>query len=154
MNFVIIFGLFFFVVGVALFVAAVVQGNKAKAAQEWPTTPGRILYVGLQENTSSDSDNGTSYTYEPKVTYEYTLMGQRYTADRIAFGTMSYDYRTASKKIAPYQQDATVTVHYDPSDPSKAVLEPKSAGAVVLYLLGSLFTVIGLVVTIADLFVK
>lgn len=155
MNFMIIFGLIFFAVGAAMLVIAIIQGNKAKAAEAWPTIPGVVLSSGLQEHRHYDSeDQSTSINYEPQVIYQYSIMGQNYQSNHIAFGSMQYDYNTAFKKIQPYPQGAPVTVHYNPTDPSNAVLETKSAGGVLLYILGGIFILIGIGVPIGSFLTK
>lgn len=144
-----IFGLIFVVVGLVLLLVSISQRKKAKAAEAWPTVPGVVLSSGLQENHHYDSsDHRTEINYEPVVQYQYSLMGQNYTGTHISFGNMSYDYRTASKKIAPYPQGTPVTVHYDPNNPTNAVLETKAAGGVMLLIMGILFMVIGIVVAV------
>ena len=152
MGLMILIGVVFLIVGLVLLLVGINQGKKAKAAEAWPTVTGVILSSGLQESRSYDSDsNSTTINYKPQVQYQYSLMGQSFQGDRLAFGNMSYDYNTASKKIAPYPQGASVTVHYDPSDPSKAVLETKAAGGVLLLIMGILFLVIGFVLAVIGL---
>ena len=155
MGLIIVFGVVFFGIGLGLFLLAVNQGKKARAAEAWPTAAGVILSSGLEENRSYDQEEQrTEITYEPCVQYQYSLMGQLYQGNSLSFGKASYDFRTASKKIAAYPQGAQVVVHYDPADPNKAVLETKSAGGIILYLLGSLFMLIGLAIPIGQLLAK
>jgi hypothetical protein len=150
-----VFGGIFFVIGAAVLAFGIIQIRKAQTAKTWPTTPGVILSSGLNEQSNYDSEDHTSHTtYEPYVLYRFTLMGQEYQGNHLAIGNASYDYRTASKKIAPYPQGTNVTVHYNPEDPSEAVLEPKSAGALLLFLIGILFAVIGLVVAVVSFTAK
>ncbi len=149
MNIVILVGVVFLLIGLVLLVVGISQGRKAKAAEAWPTVPGTILSSGLQEKRHYDSDtHRTSVTYEPQVQYEYSLMGTVYQGSSLSFGKASYNYSTANKKIAPYPQGASVTVHYDPADPSKAVLETKSAGGTFLIIMGVFFMAIGGLITI------
>jgi hypothetical protein len=144
MQMILVFVAIFFILGLVLLLVGIRLRGKAKAAAEWPTTTGTIISASLQENSSLDSENNTQITYEPLVQYQYSLIGQRYVGTRLSFGHMSYDYRTASKKIAAYIPGAQVTVHYDPTDPSQSVLEPKAAGGMVMIILGALFMVIGI----------
>ena len=152
MGFMILIGVVFLIIGLVLLLVGINQGKKAKAAEAWPTVPGVILSSGLKENRQYDSDDGrTTVTYEPQVQYQYSLMGQTYQGDRLAFGKVSYNYGLASKKLAPYAQGANVVVHYDPADPSKAVLETKAAGGVILIVIGAIFMVLGLIVAVLGL---
>lgn len=153
MGLAIVFGVVFFGIGLALLLVGISSRKKAKAAEAWPTAPGIIQNSGLQENRHYDSeDHHTEINYEPQVQYQYSVMGQTYNGDHLAFGKASYDFRTASKKIAPYPQGAAVTVHYDPANPTNAVLETKAAGGVVLLIIGVLFMAIGFVVAMVGVF--
>jgi hypothetical protein len=142
----VIFGL----LGIGLIILAIVQRYKAKAAEAWPTVPGVILSSGLSRHDSYDADTGTSTSFKPEVQYQYSVMGQNFVGDQISFGNVSYSYNIAAKKIAPYPQGTQVLVHYNPSDPSKAVLETKSAGGVVLIIVGAVFIVIAIVTAIGS----
>lgn len=149
MSIVTLVGIVFIVIGLVLLLVGIGQKKKAKAAEEWPTVQGMIMSSGLQEKRHYDSDtHRTSVTYEPQVQYEYSLMGTSYQGNSLSFGKASYNYNTATKKIAPYPQGASVTVHYDPADPSKAVLETKSAGGTFLIIMGIFFLAIGGLITI------
>jgi hypothetical protein len=59
--------------------------------------------------------------------------------------TMSFDLGTAQGIINRYQAGQPATVHYDPADPTQAVLETKSRGANLMLILGAVFAVVGLV---------
>ena len=155
MGLIIVFGVVFFGIGLGLLLLGINQGKKAKEAEAWPTIPGVILSSGLQENRQYDrEDRRTEITYEPQVQYQYSLMGQNYQGNSLAFGKAAYDYRTASKKIAPYPQGAQILVHYDPADPTKAVLETKSAGGIIIYVIGTIFMLLGLAIPIGTLLSK
>lgn len=138
-----LFPAIFLLLGAGLIVLAFVQRAKAKKAEEWPVAPGVILNSGLSEHRSHDSDGSSSISYRPEVQYQYSIMGQKYTGNRIFFGNASYDYNTANRKIAPYPQGTQVNVHYDPANPSNAVLETKASGNWILILIGIVFLVIG-----------
>ena len=148
MYFNLIFSTAFIVVGLIFILVSLIQRKNAKKAEEWPTIPGVVLSTGLQEQHSYDSDSGSSTTYKPVVQYQYSIMGQKYNGDRVTFGSVSYDYNTAAKKIAAYPQGASVIVHYDPNDPSKAVLEAKSASGWIFLVLGVIFVVTGILAAI------
>lgn len=139
-------GVVFLGVGIAFLLVGIIQGRKAKAAEAWPTVPGVILSSELHEHRHHNSQtHHTSVTYEPVVTYQYSVMEQPYQGNKIVFGTISSAHNTASRKLAAYPQGAQVAVHYDPADPSKAVLEPKAGGNVMLMIIGVIFMVLGVV---------
>ena len=153
MDITLIVGIAFLVFGAIFILIYVLQQQKAKAAEAWPTAPGVVLSSGLEERRSRNTKtHTTTITYSPKIEYEYTLMGQKYTGTKLAFGYASYDYRTASEKIAPYQPGTSVQVHYDPSKPDNAVLETRAAGAITLLIVGIVFIVFAAIFGFLKLF--
>jgi hypothetical protein len=62
--------------------------------------------------------------YKPKVVYEYQIMSQKYTGERITFGGLPTTRMGAAKVVQQYPAGAQVTVYYDPGSPTQAVLEP------------------------------
>ena len=62
--------------------------------------------------------------YKPKVVYEYQVMSQKYTGERITFGAMSTTRMGATKVVQQYPAGMQVTVFYDPETPNQAVLDP------------------------------
>jgi len=119
----------FFLGGVLFIVLAVLRSRKAKmAAENWPTVAGGVLSSEVVIHRSHSSRGYTTVNYMPKVSYEYQVNGQKYLGDGIGFGTATYGKKKAEEIAAIYPQGTPVTVHYDPSDPSKAVLETKSVG--------------------------
>lgn len=149
MNISIIVGVVFIGFGLIFLLVSLLQMKKAKAAASWPVTTGVVLTSSLAERRSHNSKtHHTTITYEPKVQYEYSLMGQKFSGNRVTFGYASYDRTTAENKIAPYPQGGTVQVHYDPDDPSKAVLEPKAAGGTSSIVVAVIFFIVGLALLI------
>ncbi len=56
------------------------------------------------------------------IRYEYQVRGRRYTGNRVSLGEDLGDFRVA-ETLARYPAGQKVVVHYDPADPSQAVLE-------------------------------
>jgi len=133
-----------FLAGLVFVLISVFQKRKAQAAAEtWQSAPGVILSSHVSRQTRHNTKGGTRVTYRPEVTYQYQIMGTPYTGSSIGFGSGSYGESKANKMIAPYAQGAKVTVHYDPSDPSKAVLETRSYSGGSYLLLGIILWVLG-----------
>lgn len=147
--FTILFGGAFLFIGLGLIVAAILQYRKAKkVGQIWLTCPGTVQGTNLETHSSYNSNSGPPTNYYPQVFYQYTVNGQMYTGTRIGFGRVFYDYNTAIRKLKPYPQGAAVIVHYDPADPSQAVLETKAMGGWIFLLIGVVFMVIGILALI------
>ena len=120
---------------------------KAKAAESWPTAPGRVVACEVIEEESTDREGGTSTWYNPVVTYSYTAGGRELTGRRLRFG----NYRSASLKkaeaaLAAYPVGASPAVRYNPEQPEECVLETRKPGPVylVMALFGLLFVGFGL----------
>jgi hypothetical protein len=135
------------VVGLISIAVAVKHFMKAKtAAETWLTASGVILSSNLDLKIRRSSKGHTVHTYQPQVSYEYTVMGQSYTGDHISFGSGCYNSIKTDKIIAAYPKDAQVTVHYDPADPSKSVLETKATAGMAYLVKGIVFIVPGAMV--------
>ena len=127
LNWIIVIALF--LGGVFFIVLAVLRSRKAKmAAENWPTVAGGVLSSEVIIHRSHSSRGYTTVNYMPKVSYEYQVNGQKYLGDGIGFGTATFGKKKADEIAAKYPQGAPVTVHYDPANPAKAVLETRSVG--------------------------
>lgn len=101
----------------AFFVWSLIKQN---AIRKWSFTQGKVLESRLNI-ISGDS-------FEPYVKYSYAVQGEGYINDKIMpVNYLTEDENTAKKAIAPYWIGAAVSVYYDPSDPSRSVLEPKNS---------------------------
>nr|WP_258123866.1 DUF3592 domain-containing protein [Mesorhizobium onobrychidis] len=120
----------------------------AEQAARWPVTTGRIDASGLQKFQIRDRLKGGGYrpwrtVFKSRVVYSYSVAGQRYAADRVAFGsnlTASLP-SLVSGQSQRYLQGDKVEVHYDPANPAAAVLECRVRGLWVLWASASAFLV-------------
>lgn len=141
----IVIGIIFLLLGVIFLVVMFTSRKKANEAKAWPTIAGTVTSSEIRVHQDYDTDSHTTSTnYEPVVQYSYNVVGTPCQASRIAFGANQFDRNTAQAKINRYPAGSTVTVHYDPNDPSKAVLETEAAGSKVFMIVGIVFAVIGL----------
>jgi len=109
----------FLAVGVGILSSGISNFMMANKAKSWPTTEGRIksikcaYYYVMSESS----------TYLTHVNYSYTVAGQIYEGDRIAFGYRGSWWHGPNQKIADRLSSATtILVRYDPDRPSMAVL--------------------------------
>jgi hypothetical protein len=66
--------------------------------------------------------------FEAVVEYSYEAKGRNYHSTQLAFGPkVSGGQGPAEAKAAQYRPGSSVVVHYDPKNPSNAVLETKVA---------------------------
>jgi hypothetical protein len=142
-------GVAFFLLGAGLAIFGFVQRKKAKTAETWPTASGSIVSSRLDQSAHTEHDDEHTYTstsYRPVVEYTYEVGGKSHQGNRVFPGaSMSYDHGTAQGIVNRYQPGAIVTVHYDPADPTQAVLETKSKGGNLFLILGAGFAVLGIV---------
>ncbi len=143
----IVFAGLFGLIGIVLLISARNEQQKAKATEQWPTVAGSVLSAHIDQQRRVSRNQGHTHThisYKPVVEYTYEVNGQAYQGNRVAPGSgMSYDYATAQGMLSRYQPGQQATVHYDPVDPSQAVLETKAKGGVAMMIIGGLFLLIG-----------
>lgn len=109
--------------GIAFFIYRRSQQSNTyrQAAQSWPSTTGTILISTLQSRRS-----GRSHSTYPVVGYQYTVNGQTYTSQAIKAGDQFMNVRVsgqAQTTVARYPVGSTVTVYYNPANPSESALE-------------------------------
>jgi hypothetical protein len=117
-----------------------VQNTRDAAQTEWSTTQGRVLRSQIATEAvrahASDVHPRTLYTLE--VVYRYEVDGRSFTGDRVSndepgetldFGESREPSAALRGHLARYPQGATVTVHYDPADPARSVLELRGNSA-------------------------
>ena len=131
--------------GLFIFLAINQKLKAQKAEKTWPTVPGVVLDSEIKIHRRTSSRGGSSRTYQPYVTYEYRVKDQAYVSDQLGFGNATYGSGKAHDILALYPQGAPVTVHYDPTDPSKAVLETKAVGFWIYLILGIIILAAGIV---------
>ncbi|MBI3878120.1 MAG: DUF3592 domain-containing protein [Verrucomicrobia bacterium] len=118
--FLVVFGLFWssFVLAFDGFIARTVW--QRLHAQSFATAPGRVT---RSEVIRSRGSKGSS-SYSAKIFYTYEVNGQKLTGDQYHFGNMSNsDSRWANATVAAHPAGKEVTIHYDPADPTRAVLK-------------------------------
>ncbi|MCA9263448.1 MAG: DUF3592 domain-containing protein [Planctomycetales bacterium] len=96
----------------------------------WESTYGSISlteFVQYEHDNFGQPCDPFDEKYKPVVTYRYYVDGVPYANSRIAFGEMDnirLDFRfDPTHKLEKYPKGTTVTVFYDPDEPSEAVLE-------------------------------
>lgn len=146
-------GILFAGLGLGMLLAARRQRAQAAAAAAWPTVAGTITASRLDRQTRTQTRQGrrsTHTTYTPVVDYTFEAGGKPLRGSKIFPGsTMSFDLGTAQDIVNRYQAGAPVTVHYNPADPTQAVLETTSRSANILMILGGVFMGIGVVMLLA-----
>ncbi len=107
------------VAGVVLAVSAFDRLAERFERRDWPTVDGVIASSIITGERS----------FAPRITYEFTLNGRRYSgiSDRNVplFGNKRRNMEVAEKEIAGFPPGTPVTVYYDPGDPNRSTIMPE-----------------------------
>ncbi len=112
---------------------SIFQGLRSK---NWPHTTGELTSCRVRgARRFGSNDFGFFYL---EVAYSYSVEGITHRGNRVLFGADSFDNRNlqgaADKRASRYKAGASVSVHYDPRHPARAVLEPGVTVTTYVYL--------------------
>lgn len=94
-------------------------------SRSWPTATGTVQDARIQSHQSRDEEGDVTTTYEALIRYQYNVAGQEHQGMRRTFSDVRTSSRSRTEKILErYPAGSSVTVYYDPGDPSASVLEP------------------------------
>ncbi len=122
--------------GLGVLVWGLRRMQQASVAKDWPTAQGTIRSstvvsreaepINPQESYDDDAPKPKGQVlYRPEVEYTYTVGGETYTSNTLAWDVTEVSSRQhAQTQAARYTPKAPVTVYYDPEDPSRALLNP------------------------------
>jgi hypothetical protein len=88
-------------------------------ARGYPSAEGQIIRSDLKVHWSDGSP-----TYGMDLQFAYTVKGVVYTGNRYRYRSDTGKKELIQKLLAPLKPGQAVTVRYNPSDPSDAVLQP------------------------------
>ena len=140
---------------IALAVAALVQyvlnRRVARASLAWPVAPGKITASKVEVESKieheSDTRDRVVERFRPHVAYAYRVGNADYHGSTLTWGGVALhgDSDSAEKVTRKYPVGTGVSVHYDPDDPSNAVLEPQNRqGSAMMLVVAALFGGVGL----------
>lgn len=122
--------------------------GKVNAANDWPSTTGKVLFATVEARRSRSGQSGYSTSYYPKIVYEYEVNGQRFHSDRFNLGwEVGRGWQSGVQKtVERFPVGSLVPVYYNPAKPDESALE-KSAPASNIFLFIALLIVAILVCT-------
>jgi hypothetical protein len=137
-------GVAFFTLGGLMLMAMLWAARRQVAeASGWPATGGRIVKSSVEHYRKrvGGAQSGTLTTfYEPVVEYSYRVADRDYHSTQVSFGGKSASSQAVAEAAAArFPTGNLVLVHYDPKNPSNAVLELKVALAVPLLAVAIVF---------------
>jgi hypothetical protein len=117
-----LFPLAFCIAGLALVAFGWKELSDGYSSTHWPTTEGVVIESQMARTGSGKKG------FKPVVAYSYSFEGNSFSSERILFGMTSF--RTIAKSsqqrayewLEKYPEGRSVTVAYDPSDPSNSTL--------------------------------
>ncbi|HJP18419.1 MAG TPA: DUF3592 domain-containing protein [Nitrospinota bacterium] len=112
----------FILIGLGLILIGIRLIVKAFAIWNWDKVEGKIITSKIEVLKNPDFMD----TYRAMVTYEYTVNDTSFTGSRINYAIDNIgSLKTAEKTLVPYPKDKSVTVAFNPNDPTEAVLDQK-----------------------------
>jgi len=129
-------GVAFFSLG-GIMVLALLWGARRQVAEAsgWPQTAGHIVSSKVEHYRQrvGGARTGSLVTfYEAVVEYDYSVSGRTYHSTRLSFGGKTAgSQQSAEAAAARYPEGSQVMVHYDPKNPSSAVLDVRIAQGVM-----------------------
>lgn len=143
---------FVLVAGAGGIAAGIHMLRRSAAAVNWPKTTGRIVSSKVEKNwdmQSSDTAGGgvVTYTYWPRISYEFFVNGIKYTGKRISIIEYGKNSETKAEEVLKtFPVGKEVEVSYSPAKPGDAVLDAGySRGGYVFIFIGAFFILLGAV---------
>jgi hypothetical protein len=126
-----VFVMFFAAAALIVLLAGIASMLLARRATTWPLAPGLVRTSGVGSYQSSLNGRQATF-FKPEIVYAYTVNGREFSSGRIDFGAaVGTGKALALSKAAEFPVGLQVQVHYDPANPSEAVLRT-SAGSPLL----------------------
>jgi len=123
--------------------------ERAKAMQAWVETPCRIVSSELGEGGLNQRGMPK---YLVELRYRYEVGGTEYESERLRrLPVEASDLRKAEARIRPYPEGLETVCFVDPEEPSNAVLERDSRGALYSIWFPWIFVVGGIVMAASAL---
>ena len=141
------FGIFI-IAGIGLTFYGITVFQTSSDSMHWPTTDGSIInstYSMTHESRERNNHHVLVTFYWPSVSYHYLVNNISYTSTKITLiSSGSENYDSVATILNRYPVGQMVTVHYNPTNPAQAVLEPGTQGAAWAFIGGGLlFAVCG-----------
>jgi hypothetical protein len=123
------------------------QLDEAIESGSWLSTDGRVLSTSIEVSHSRDSDNRPKTTYQPKVSYQFTVGGRTYQGNRLRISAWSYQRRSdASAELEKLTSNDQCVVFYAPDNPDRSSLTAGfTRGDLLMPILGTVCCLCGLV---------
>lgn len=106
--------------------------SEQRASASWPGVQGTVVSAKVVERRRRGGPS-----FRPAIEYDYTINGTAHRSDRYRVIDNWRKTSQAADIVARHPPGAAITVYYNPSDPTRAVLSPGGAwgdtGAITLF---------------------
>lgn len=110
------------IAGLVCLVVGCIQLINGARSSKWPNVEGTVVATDVKEHRSRRGGK----SYSPEVQYQYSVNGASYASSRMSYGDAgsSSSMEGALKTLGNYPVGKKISVYYNPSEPSTAVLVP------------------------------
>lgn len=102
------------------------QLERMRSGEAWPVMEGVVLGRGIGEELPGRFSLSSAIRHHARLSYEYTVDGERHTGERICFDSANCGTGTsredAQALLDQYPVQAVVQVRYNPDAPDQSVL--------------------------------
>jgi cytoskeletal protein RodZ len=93
------------------------QFSTAQNSKNWPFVTGEVTEFDIRNRPADNS-------VYARIRYIYKVDGNTYTGTRFTLDNGESGIRQVARRLDAYPQGHTITVYFNPNNPSHAVLEP------------------------------
>jgi len=117
---------------------------KARRSLSWPIAEGLVSHSAVLLRTEQTSNSNNAAIYKADIAYRFKVQGRDYSSSQITLMDYSSSMARAEDLVARYPDGSSVSVYYNPANPSESVLEPGATrGIQILGLIGGIFAAAG-----------
>ncbi len=128
-------------------VKKILLGREVQRAMSWPRADGEITKSKIVMKDSQAGMNSPNKTFKAEVTYKYTAGKRSYRNSRICVGgQLQLSLRGKAEDYCErYPVGQTVSVYYDPDNPSDSCLERTEETSIMYLAIAVVFAIVGFV---------
>lgn len=125
-----LFPIVFYLSGIGVIIFGARELSSGISSKDWKSTQGSVIESQVVDKGHTSKSKGKNY--KPVIMYSYTVDGETFTSDRILFGMASFStiFKSGSQRsrewVSKYPEGSTVSVMFDPSEPSQSTLNTGS----------------------------
>jgi hypothetical protein len=130
--------------GAYLIYTGLTAGRKPDSVVTWPSVSAKVLSSEVVESSGFDENGNQVAEFKPVTRLSYQIGGKDFTSIQIGPSVRLENVDSARRRANQYHIGRTVTIHYDPENPTETM--PSSRPPVVksVIIAGSVLVLIGL----------